>query len=79
MATITECTESHYEAQRTPYGKASVSYPECVMAECNCGERQVLTTSKAVCPCRSYGPDPEGAGRILAGGASRLARVRITE
>jgi len=28
MATIIECAESHNEAQRMPYGKAYVSYPE---------------------------------------------------
>jgi hypothetical protein len=54
MATIIACTESHYEAQMMPYGKAYVSYPESVMAECDCGERQVLTASEAVC---RYGSD----------------------
>jgi hypothetical protein len=54
MATIIERTESHYEAQMMPYGKAYVSYPESVMAECDCGERQVLTASEAVC---RYGAD----------------------
>jgi hypothetical protein len=49
MATIIECTESHYEAQMMPYGKTYVSNPESVMAECDCGERQVLTASEAVC------------------------------
>ena len=34
-----------------PYGKAYVSYPESVMADCDCGERQVLTASEAVCRC----------------------------
>jgi len=62
MATIIECTESPYEAQRMPFGKASVSYPECVMAECDCGERQVLRASEAVCRCRLHGPGPERAG-----------------
>ena len=33
MATIIECTESHYEAQKVPYGKVYVSYPECVVVE----------------------------------------------
>jgi hypothetical protein len=28
MATIIECTESHYEAQMMPYGKAYISYGE---------------------------------------------------
>jgi hypothetical protein len=60
MATIIGCTEGHNEAQRMPYGKASASYPECVMAECDCEERQVLRASEAVCRCRSHGPGPEG-------------------
>jgi hypothetical protein len=38
MATIIGCTESHYEAQKLPYGKAYVSYPQCVMMECDCGK-----------------------------------------
>ena len=33
MATISERTGSHYEAQEMPYGKAHVSYQECVMVE----------------------------------------------
>jgi hypothetical protein len=51
MATIIECIESHYEAQRMPYGKVCVSYPECVMVECACTESLVLTASEAVCRC----------------------------
>jgi hypothetical protein len=51
MATIIECIESHYEAQRMPYGKACVSYLECVMVECACTESLVLTASEAVCRC----------------------------
>ena len=51
MATIIECTESHYEAQKMPYGKVYVSYPECVVVECDCGERLVLTASEGVCRC----------------------------
>jgi len=34
-----------------PYGKAYVSYPECVMVECDCGEKLVLTATEAVCRC----------------------------
>jgi hypothetical protein len=94
MATIIERTGSHYEAQKMPYGKAHVSYQECIMVECNCGERLVLTASEAVCRCpphglvgrsgrrkeeRILGMKSTASGgrtrRILAGGASRLARV----
>jgi len=62
MATIIECAESHNEAQRMPYGKASASYPEYVMAECDREERQVLRASEAVCRGRAHGPGPGGAG-----------------
>jgi len=96
MATIIERIESHYEAQKMPYGKAHVLYQECVMVECDCGERLVLTASEALCRCgadhtalvgrsgRRKGERIPGmkstasggrARRILAGGASRLARV----
>ena len=51
MATIIECTESHYEAQKKTYGKTYVSYLECVMVECDFGERLVLTASEAACRC----------------------------
>ena len=51
MATIIECTESHYEAQKMQYGKVYVSYPACVVVECDCGERWVSTISEAVCRC----------------------------
>ena len=54
MATIIGWTE----AQRMTCGKASVSYPECLMAECDCEERQVLRASEAV--CRSHGPGQGG-------------------
>jgi hypothetical protein len=96
MATIIERTGSHCEAQEMPYGKAHVSYQECVMVECNCGERPALTASEALCRCganhtalvgrsgrrkeeRILGMMSTASGgrarRILAGGASRLARV----
>ena len=51
MVTIIECTESHYEAQKKSYGRAYVSYLECVMVECDCRERLVLTASEAACRC----------------------------
>jgi hypothetical protein len=51
MATIIECTESHYEAQKMSYGKACMSYLECVMVECACGEWEVLNASEAAFRC----------------------------
>jgi hypothetical protein len=51
MTTMIECTEAHYEVQRTSYGEAYVWCPECVVVECDCGERPVLNASETVCSC----------------------------
>jgi hypothetical protein len=51
MTTMIECTEGHYEVQRTSYGEAYVWCPECVVVECDCGERPVLSASETVCSC----------------------------
>ncbi len=51
MTTIIECTEGHYEVQRTSYGEAYVWCPECVVVKCDCGERPVLSASETVCSC----------------------------
>ena len=51
MTTMIECTEGHYEVQRTSYGEAYVWCPECVVVQCDCGERAVLRTSETVCSC----------------------------
>jgi hypothetical protein len=51
MATMIECTEGHYEVQKTSYGKDYVWCPEHVVVECNCGERLVLTASETLCWC----------------------------
>ena len=51
MTTMIECTEGHYEVQRTSYGEAYVWCPECVVVQCDCGERAVLGASETVCSC----------------------------
>ncbi len=51
MARLIERTEGHYEVQKTSYGEAYVWCPGCVVVECDCGERVVLTASEAVCRC----------------------------
>jgi hypothetical protein len=51
MTNIVECTQGHYEVQKTSYGEAYVWCPECVVAECDCGERLVLTASETLCRC----------------------------
>jgi hypothetical protein len=59
--------------QRTSYGEAYVWCPECVVVECDCGERPVLSASETVCRC---GTDhaalvrEELASRGLSGRAS---------
>lgn len=53
MTTMIEHTEGHYEVKRTSYGEAYVWCPECVVVECDCGERPVLTASKTICHCRT--------------------------
>jgi hypothetical protein len=51
MTTLVERTRGHYEVQRTSYGQAYIWCPECVVVECDCGERVVLTASESVCRC----------------------------
>jgi len=51
MTTVIERTQGHYEVQETSYGEAYVWCPECVVVECNCGERPVLTASLSTCGC----------------------------
>jgi hypothetical protein len=51
MSTVIERTQGHYEVQETSYGEAFVWYPECVVVECDCGERPVLSASQSTCGC----------------------------
>jgi hypothetical protein len=51
MTTMIEYNEGHYEVQRTSYGEAYVWCPECVVVQCDCGERAVLSASETVCRC----------------------------
>jgi hypothetical protein len=51
MTAMIECTEGHYVVQRTSYGEAYVWCPECVVVQCDCGERAVLSASETVCSC----------------------------
>jgi hypothetical protein len=51
MTTVIECTKGHYEVQKTSYGEAYVWYPGCVVVECDCGGRAVLSPSVTVCRC----------------------------
>ncbi len=51
MTTMIECTAGHYEVQKTSYGEAYVWCPGCVVVECDCGERSILSASGTVCGC----------------------------
>jgi hypothetical protein len=51
MTTMIGCTEGHYEVQRTSYGEAYIWCPECVVVECDCGEKLTLTASLTACVC----------------------------
>jgi hypothetical protein len=51
MTTMIECTEGHYEVQKTSYGEVYVWCHEHVVVECDCGERRVLSASQTLCRC----------------------------
>ena len=51
MTTVIERTEGHYEVYEFPYGKDYTWNPECVMVECECGERLSLTATETICEC----------------------------
>ncbi len=51
MTTVIERIRGHYEVQETSYGEAYVWCPECVVIECDCGERPVLSASLSNCGC----------------------------
>lgn len=51
MATVIRQTEGHYEVEKLPYGKDFNWCPDCVIVQCDCGERLELTASETVCVC----------------------------
>jgi hypothetical protein len=51
MSTAIERTQGHYEVQETSYGEAYVWCPECVVVDCDSGERPVLSASESTCEC----------------------------
>ena len=46
---IIERLEGHYEAREVPFGIVYRWCPECLVAECGCGERVALTPSMSTC------------------------------
>jgi hypothetical protein len=51
MTTVIERIEGHYEVHELPQGRDYTWCPECVVVECECGERLLLTLSEATCRC----------------------------
>jgi hypothetical protein len=51
MTTVIERTEGHYEVHEMPYGRDYAWCPDCIVVECECGERLVLTRSETACRC----------------------------
>ena len=51
MATVIERTEGHYEVEKVPYGKDFNWCPDCVVVQCDCGERLELTVMQTTCGC----------------------------
>jgi hypothetical protein len=51
MATVIRQTEGHYEVEKVTYGRDYTWCPDCVVVQCDCGERVELTVSEATCGC----------------------------
>ena len=46
---VLERLEGHYEVQEVPFARTYKWCPECVVVECECGARSVLTPSMTIC------------------------------
>ncbi len=46
---VVEFVEGHYESEKVPFGSVYRWCPECVVAECGCGKRVILTGSMTSC------------------------------
>ena len=62
MTTTVERTLGHYERREAPCGETYVWCPECVVVECECGRRSVLTPSETACGCGADHADLMGEG-----------------
>lgn len=51
MVTAVERIEGHYEVRDVEFGRVYRWCPECVVVECECGERAILTGAVSVCGC----------------------------
>ncbi|HZG64496.1 MAG TPA: hypothetical protein VEY13_13465 [Rubrobacteraceae bacterium] len=52
MITIVERTQGHYDVQEVEFGRVYRWCPECVVVDCDCGERLTLTASSTAVCCR---------------------------
>jgi hypothetical protein len=77
---VIERLEAHYEIQEVPFGRSYQWCPECIVVECDCGERLTFkmsahSASGAVCECgvdlttdiqeKLQGHQPEVRGQML--------------
>ena len=46
---VVESIAGHYEAEEMAFGVVYKWCPECVVIECDCGERQTFTSLRTVC------------------------------
>jgi hypothetical protein len=49
LVIVIERLEGRYEAEDAPFGTAYRWSPECVVIECDCGQRLALTDSTTTC------------------------------
>jgi hypothetical protein len=64
---LIECTQGHYEAYEVEFGMVYKWCPECVVVECDCGERPTLTWSTTTC---------DGCGANHAGAVRKELHTR---
>ena len=48
-AKVLERIEGHYESEKVPFGRVYRWCTECVVAQCGCGEKMILTYSITTC------------------------------
>jgi hypothetical protein len=51
MVKVIERSGGRYEIQDVEFGQVYKWCPECVVVECDCGEKTILTPSAAICQC----------------------------
>jgi hypothetical protein len=64
MVKVLECVGEHYEAQDAQGVRVYRLCPPTVTLECECGQRQTLTSSRTTC-CRCGADHMEGINEVL--------------